>query len=173
MATVQVTITPADFAKYMERLGAGFYPAAIRGIRSGAMRAIPVLQRRTQDAPPASANGSVGAFNTGMYKASWRTSNIDNGVSVSNIQPYAAVIEGGRRPSPVSREGIKNLQVWAQRKLGLSAEEAKSAAFAIAKTLQKKPLRARNVMGGGVEEISDLIFEEIDHEIERALESVR
>ncbi len=50
--------------------------------------------------------------------------------------PYAIVMDQGRRPgAPISREGIDAIGLWAQRKLGLSAEQAKHAKFAIAANL--------------------------------------
>lgn len=47
--------------------------------------------------------------------------------------PYAIVMDQGRRPgAPIGREGIDAIGLWAQRKLGMSAEEAGHAKFAIA-----------------------------------------
>lgn len=47
--------------------------------------------------------------------------------------PYAAVINDGRRPgAPISRAGIDAIGLWAQRKLGLSADAAAEAKWAIA-----------------------------------------
>jgi len=44
---------------------------------------------------------------------------------------YAACIEWGTRPHSVSKEGKERIAGWASRKLGLSEEEAKNAAYAI------------------------------------------
>lgn len=55
-----------------------------------------------------------------------------NGRVFSSL-PYAVVMNDGRRPgAPISREGIDAIGLWAQRKLGLSAEDASHAKFAIA-----------------------------------------
>lgn len=55
-----------------------------------------------------------------------------NGRVFSSL-PYAVVMDQGRRAgSPISREGIDAIGLWAQRKLGLSADEASHAKFAIA-----------------------------------------
>jgi len=164
-----LTFTPAQFASYVARLGRGFYPAAVRGVRAGALRVIPLMQERTMTAPPASERGSVGAVNYGVYKASWKSEPLMNGVSVWNAQPYSGVIELGRRPSPVSKAGVENLAKWAQRKLRLSPSEAKSAAFAIARKLAKRPLKARRVMTGAIDQMSDLMLAEINHELESEL----
>lgn len=56
--------------------------------------------------------------------------------------PYAIVMEHGRRPgSPISRIGIDAIGLWAQRKLGLSVDEAKHAKWAI----------AAHIIGQGIE----------------------
>lgn len=58
-----------------------------------------------------------------------------NGRVFSSL-PYAVVMEDGRRPgSPISREGIDSIGLWAQRKLGLSADEAAKAKWGIAKSI--------------------------------------
>lgn len=50
--------------------------------------------------------------------------------------PYAIVMDQGRRPgSPISRAGIDAIGLWAQRKLGLSADEADGAKWAIASNI--------------------------------------
>lgn len=55
-----------------------------------------------------------------------------NGRVFSSL-PYAIVMNDGRRAgAPISREGIDAIGLWAQRKLGLSADEAKGAKWAIA-----------------------------------------
>lgn len=47
--------------------------------------------------------------------------------------PYAIVMNDGRRPgAPISRAGIDAIGLWAQRKLGLSADAAAVAKWAIA-----------------------------------------
>lgn len=58
-----------------------------------------------------------------------------NGRVFSSL-PYAIVMNDGRRPgAPISREGIDAIGLWAQRKLGLSNEEANRAKWAIAYNL--------------------------------------
>lgn len=50
--------------------------------------------------------------------------------------PYAIVIDQGRRPgAPISRAGIDAIGLWAQRKLGLSADEANGAKWGIAASI--------------------------------------
>ncbi len=159
-------ITTKQFAKYMGQLGAQWRPALIRGTVAGAARTIPWLMQRTMMAPPASPRGMPGALNTGLYKAAWRSAPLPNGARVFNTQPYSSIIEYGRRPAHVGRAGIRNLEGWARRKLQLSAEEAKSAAWAIAKTLAKRKLEAREVLTGDEKGLIELVEKEILHELE-------
>lgn len=50
--------------------------------------------------------------------------------------PYAIVIEKGRKPGTMPP--VDAIALWAVRKLGLSPEEAESAAWGIAKNIQKR-----------------------------------
>jgi len=169
MATVTIDMSASEWVGYVKKLGERLYPAAVRGVRAGALRCIPIMQTRTDFAPPASDHGSVGAFDTGLYKAAWQSSSLANGASVFNSRPYAAVIDYGRRAAAVSRAGIQNLEQWVHRKLNLSGDAAKAAAFAIAKTLEKRPLRAREVMSGGTDEMTDAVQAEVRVELDREL----
>lgn len=55
---------------------------------------------------------------------------------VFSTLPYAVVIDQGRRPgAPISRAGIDAIGLWAQRKLGMSADEAAGAKWAIATSI--------------------------------------
>jgi len=165
---VTVTMSMDQWAAWMSRLQGRFMPAAIRGIRTGAVQAHTVMLKRTKKAPPASdrPGSTPGAFNYGTYFESWKISPLPDGAVVYNSQPYAGVIEYGRRPSPVSKEGRRNLTRWAMRKLGVTESEAKSVAFLVARSLKKRPLRARNVMTGGVQEMTDAVRGEITKELD-------
>jgi hypothetical protein len=169
MATVTFNMTAPEWAAYMKRLGTRFFPAAIRGVQSGALRCIGIMQSRTDIATPASENGTAGAANTGLYRAAWKTVPLLNGARIFNAQSYSPVIDFGRRASKVGRAGIQNLERWAHNKLKLSGDAAKSAAFAIAKTLEKRPLRAREVMSGGVEEMTAAVKRDMQVEMDREL----
>lgn len=169
MATVTVNMTLEQWQAYMRDLGKNFIPTAVRGVQSGALRCVKVMQDRTKEAPPASEHGKTGAFNYGRYHASWRSNPLPNGAEVRNDAPYSSVIEYGRRPAAVSRQGKVSLERWAQRKLGLNAVQAKDAAWAIAQTLKTRPLRARKVMSGGLDQMVKIVNDEVDAEMQRAL----
>lgn len=58
--------------------------------------------------------------------------------------PYAVVMEDGRRVgAPISRAGIDAIGLWAQRKLGLSADEADSAKWAIANVIMAQGIEGK------------------------------
>ena len=170
MSETTINVDLSKFAAEMDKLGGDLQRVIKRGLMSGAARALPILHRRSEEAAPASERGGIGAVDTGQYKAGWRSEPTSDGARIRNTKPYAAVIEGGRRPSGVSKEGRKNLEGWAKRKLGLLNTEAKAAAFLIARALAKRSLRPRNVLGGGIAEIVKGIVAELEHEIESALE---
>lgn len=164
-----IKMSPREWADYIEDLELRFKPAMYRGIVSGAARCIPILHKHTRTARAASPRGSVGAFDTGQYQASWRSSPVANGARVYNLRPYSGVIEDGRRPSSLGREGIDNLEAWAKRKLKLSPAEARNAAWAIAQTLKERPLLARKVMGNAEDEMIDAVVKEITRELDLEL----
>lgn len=155
-----------DWAGWLKRLGTRLEPALIRGIMAGGQRCLPLLQDSTRMAPPASTRGRTGAIDTGLYLAAWATSPIEKGVRVFNSRPYSGVIESGRRPSAVSREGIRNIKGWAKRKLQLSDAEAESAAWAIASTLREKQLVPRKVMTSIEENMIEAVEAELLHELD-------
>lgn len=71
---------------------------------------------------------------------------------VFSALPHAVVMDQGRRPgAPISREGIEAIGLWAQRKLGMSPDEAKGAKFAIANAIVKRGLPAKQFAEKGLQ----------------------
>lgn len=69
---------------------------------------------------------------------------------VFSALPYAVVVDQGRRPgAPISIDGIDAIGLWAQRKLGLSAEEAEHAKYAIANQIVAQGLEGRFFVEAG------------------------
>jgi len=65
--------------------------------------------------------------------------------------PYAIVMEEGRRSGqPISRLGIDAIGLWAQRKLGLSADEASRAKWAIAQSIIAQGIEGKGYFEDGV-----------------------
>lgn len=62
----------------------------------------------------------------------------------SNL-PYAAAMDAGRRPgAPVSWAGIEAIGLWAERKLGLSPQDASRVRWAIAATITAQGIEAHD-----------------------------
>lgn len=145
---------------------ADLLPVLKRGIQSGAMRARVLMVEKAQTAPPASQNGSPGAFNTGAYARGWKATQMSWGSLLFNDVPYSPIIEGGARYTakmPPKRPIAK----WAQRKLGVSKDVAEGMAWPIAKAIADRGLRARNVLKDARPEIKILVLKEIKHEVDR------
>lgn len=51
---------------------------------------------------------------------------------------YGDIIELGRRPGPISKVGRQSIELWVQRKLGISAQEAPRVAFLVARKIAKR-----------------------------------
>lgn len=166
-----LVLNAAEFVRYHQQLAERFYPAALRGVHSGAARAIAqVLVPNTRTAPPANPAGvgSGGAVNTGQFLRGWRWKPIDRGAALFNIASHAPFVDGGRnadrKPPP-----LRAIVLWAIRRLGLSEAEAKRAAFPIARAISRRGLIGRNILKGGTEEIMRLVTLEVAHELEREM----
>lgn len=165
-----------DFKGYIKQLkknlaGSNGVDSAIsRGIHSGIMRALPIVQAATVNAMPASPNGSIGAVDTGAYRQAWAFELWPTGGRIFNTRPYAGVIEGGRRAGS-KRPPTRALKLWAMRKLGLSEEEAESASYAIANAIAKRGLAGRKVLTGPMtsSQITQAVMEEIRNEVQASI----
>jgi len=141
-------------------------PVLKKGIHSGSMRAQVLMEQKANVAPPASANGSHGAFNTGAYARGWKSSKMPWGSLLYNTKSYSPVIEGGAQ-FPGKAPPTKPLAEWARRKLGMSKDYADGVAFVMAQNIKKRGLRPRNVLKDARPEIKILVLKEIKHEVDR------
>ena len=164
------TIKPSQYAAYMRKLAKEFMPAAKRGVLSGALRCLPELQRRTSEAKPANPAGigSGGAVNTRAFLQAWRATPLSNGASVSNTRTYAGVIEEGRRKGGKMPPNAEIMH-WAQRRLGISAQEAKNLAYPIALAIAKRGLKPRRVLSGSIAVLTRIVNTELKAELDRAI----
>lgn len=65
-------------------------------------------------------------------------------VEVKNITDYLDTVNSGRKAAPISRDGMKSLLLWVQRKLRITDyKKAISISFAIAKTKKKKDTKGQ------------------------------
>ena len=79
--------------------------------------------------------------------------NAESGIygRVFSALPYAIVMDEGRRPgAPIGRAGIDSIGLWAQRKLGLSPDEANRAKWAIVHTITAKGIVGTGYFDKGV-----------------------
>lgn len=66
--------------------------------------------------------------------------------------PYAIVMDQGRRAGqPISRAGIDAIGLWAQRKLGMSSQEADSAKWAIANVIVARGIEGSQFFQAGAD----------------------
>lgn len=80
---------------------------------------------------------------------------LDAGISgrVFSSLPHAVVMDQGRRPgAPISMEGIDAIGYWAQRKLGLSADEADRAKWAIANVIVAQGIEGTHYVDKSMDE---------------------
>jgi hypothetical protein len=142
--------------------------AAQRGMVSGAKRCVAILQDATRVAIPASANGGEGAFNTGAYLRAWKSQPVSDGARVFNDSSYGPIIEDGRKPgSKMPPKGV--MARWAQRRLGLSREEALAIDFPLRRAIKDRGLRPRKVMANSLEQMTAAVDEEVMREVDAEL----
>ena len=144
-ATLTIKVPFGQLARTLYSLkerGEGAYK---RGLRSAAMRARTIMDAATVTAPPASANGTQGAVNTGAYRRAWKAEPTADGIHVYSLSPYAGVIEYGRRPG-ARMPPEDAIARWAQRKLGLPYKRARAVAFVMRRAIARRGLAPRKVL---------------------------
>lgn len=95
--------------------------------------------------------GADPATSTGGIEVMAETSNTVLGRVFSSL-PYAVVMNDGRRAgAPISRVGIDAIGLWAQRKLGLTTDQAASAKWAIATAIMRRGIPAKHYFDLGVQ----------------------
>lgn len=117
-----LVLSSKEFAAYHKRLADQLRPTIIRGVHSGAARAVGYLVQRTRAAPPANPGGvgTGGAVNTGGFIRRWKSVRLPDGAELVNDSPYAGIVDPdaqyGRRPG--SKFPPKDaLIAWIKRRL--------------------------------------------------------
>lgn len=112
----------------------------------------------------------------GVYRAGWQFEVTEEGADVYNATPQAPIIEWGARAEniKIGKTMIDALAEWVVRKGIASRAEARSVAWAIAKSMQKKGIFNANGKGLRILEKALVnapmfIEEEVAREIGRAL----
>jgi len=166
-----VPMTLPQWVKWTVMLPDRIMEAAHRGVLSGALRCLPVMQDSTREAAPATIGSPRGAVDKGHYLQAWRAVAIPRGSRVYNAAIYSPIVEGGRRPSYVGQAGIRNLAGWVRRNLKTPRQESFNVAWAIARTMSPAPwgkgkrLLPRRVMGKAVPLMIRYVQDELDREL--------
>lgn len=156
-------ISLSDAGAYLDRKSRSMREAARRGLLSAAHRGVAVI---VSELIPAAVPQPV---DRGPYKAGWRAVELPDGAAVENLEPHAALIEGGVRASAVKvgRAMIAALAEWAGRH---GFEQPERAAWAIAKKMQARGIwgqKGLGILAKLNERLRDgIIFEEVRRELE-------
>ena len=168
MSTKTIDIAMAE--GYYGQLAENFRKAALRGLRSAALRTqqeivLRIIPSRSPKPVDRAASGYLGG---------WRTYPIENGAVVENKETHAAFIEYGVAASNVriTRRMIQMLSEWFVRKGYASAADAKDSVWGLAKKMQQRGI-FNNGQGFGIlkeaveKHIPGFIKAEIAREIAR------
>lgn len=119
-------------------------------------------------ADPATATGGIEMTGVTAVDVSGR---------VFSSLPYAIVMDQGRRPGqPISREGIDAIGLWAQRKLGMSADDANSAKWAIAQSIIQQGIEGHYYVEAAISNVRPTIegmFTALVNEVGKQLVTVQ
>ena len=135
-----------------------YVPAAARQVLSELT--VDTMRLAMQEVAGAISDEAGTFANTGALAQSWGAGMeiVGSADSTSGIYgrvfsalPYALPMDLGRRPgSPISRAGIDAIGLWAQRKLGLSPEEAEKAKWPIAVSIIRRGIEGKYYVDDGV-----------------------
>lgn len=143
----------------MRKLGAKYNTAMSRAMTSTAMRARAVMVAETD---------TKRVVNTGFYRRAWKAEQLANyTIRVFNDATYAGVIEKGRRVGTMPP--VEPLARWAQRKFRIPYSKARGVGFAIARSIKRRGLPARNVLEDAKPKLRQAMNEEFTREITNAL----
>jgi hypothetical protein len=123
------------------------------------------MDEKSKLAPPASRDGTVGAFNTGAYARAWKAEKMPWGSLLFNDKTYSPIIEHGARYG-AKAPPRKPLAQWARRKLGMSKDGAYAFSYVMAQNIKKRGLRPRRVLKDARKELRLLILKEVKHEVD-------
>lgn len=167
--TVQ-RFTVDQWVGYHTHLGERFHRAAIRGMTNASVKIIALLVARTRMAQAASPGGFVGATDTNSYIRAWRVVPDGMGLRIYNSQPYAGVIEYGRRPNS-KQPPTEPIARWLMSRGGMSASQARANAWVVAKAIGIRGLRGRHILTApeATKQISDIVETCINTEISREI----
>lgn len=178
-----------DLTAYEAKLGKAMFRHVVKALRFTAVKVRGYYKARTQDAPPASANGRSGAIASGTYFKGWKIENVKSGAVVYNDAPHALYVELGRRPGkppPVEAiigwlrvKGIRDTstkKATGQRrgkKGRFLRSNARGIAFLIARAIGRRGLRGRFVIRRSVEFVQRTAQADVLAGLDRAMKAAK
>lgn len=154
------TISLKQFQRLLEdKLPADLEAAALRGLRSAALRGKGFVVEEISYAEPHSA------VDTGGLRNSVAVTLMPWGALLSVDAPHAAPINFGTRPYWPQQAP---LALWALRK-GLAAdeEEAEEVAFFVALKISREGIKPRHFFDKAMKRVEDIVESEIHEELRR------
>ncbi len=135
--TVRVPI--AQFAQYEARLGRAIRQEVFKNAMPAAGKQVRILLEQE------TIKRKI--FHRKRFAKGWRMTvgEQSSSVRIYNKEPYASVIEYGRRPG-ARRPPVQALIPWVRDKMGLQGKAARGAAFAIARKIGQRGIKARPVL---------------------------
>jgi hypothetical protein len=162
-------ITLKQAAQRTDELKEKWRKAAVLGLQSAAARGVQdIITRIIPSRTPQPVD-------RGVYRSGWRFYPAPDGAVIECFEPHAILIEDGVRAGNVKigKKMIDALAEWVQRKGIVSGDEARSVAWAIAKSMQRRGIFNKGKGMGILAELVDqylpgYVEEEVAREVERA-----
>lgn len=86
---------------------------------------------------------------------------------------YGAIVEHGRNPGPVGRQGLAAIELWVRRKLGIADDKAHSVAVAIGWKIYHHGFKGAHMFQRAFEEGQAMVQSEAQKIGERIAERLR
>lgn len=127
-----MSLTPKEAAAFFRK--AAVRQAAIKGLRSAALRGVQDIVTRIIP------SRSPRPVDRGLFAAGFKPVDLPTGAAIENREPHAPYVEYGVMGDRVrpGRAMIDALVGWVERHGLATGDDARSAAFAIARSLQAK-----------------------------------
>ena len=155
-------ILAKDLGK-MERKMLKEHPVEVqRALKAGGTAVVRMLKAKTL---------ALSVWDRGKIYRGWRSKALPKKLTVFNTEEHLLYVEGGRRAG-ARMPPITPIMHWVFRHLGVdNVKEAKSIAFAIAKSIAKKGIQARPILSaeGTTEQATELVMAEVAKAMTRLL----
>lgn len=150
-------LTLSQFADVLDDLPDELETAAIRGVRSAALRAVGFIVEEIDNGKP------YPPVNTGALRQSIKWSPLPKGAAVFSDAPHFPFMEYGTRPH---MPPVEPLVVWATRKFQVGEKEARAIAWAVAIKISREGIEPRGFFAKGMARARGIVEAEIIHELE-------